>query len=226
MHDITISDLTATKRPEHVSECQRAILEIAANNTKIICIHRKPNFEFGDVHIIDSKQKSYENIYRQMLVAAKHATTPFVAVAEDDVFYSREHFKLRPPLDTFLYNQARWALFTWGVPTYSMRNRKSNCSLIAPRELLIEALEERFAKYPDGMPKEFVGELGRERVEKGLGVTLRKSMEVFSEVPIIQFNHENASEERQSRRRKSLGQVKAFDIPEWGRADNLVSMFK
>ena len=40
---------------------------------------------------------------------------------------------------------------------------------------IIEALEERFAKYPESIPEKLVGELGRERIERNLGVTLRKA---------------------------------------------------
>jgi len=163
-----------------------------------------------------------------MLRAAKVATTSFVAIAEDDTLYPKEHFNFyRPEKNTFAYNQNRWALFTWGKPTYSWRNRKSNCSLIAPRELMIEALEERFAKYPgDTMPPQYVGELGRERVDRWLGVTIRKSVEVYSEVSIIQINHDDATEDRQKRYRKALGPMKAYDIPFWGKAEDLIKNYK
>lgn len=163
-----------------------------------------------------------------MLRGAKIATTDYVAVAEDDVLYPKEHFDFyRPARDTFAYNQSRWALFAWGESTYSWRNRKSNCSLIAPRELMIEALEERFAKYPgDTMRPEHVGELGRERVDRWLGVTVRKSVEAFSEIPVIQINHASATEDRQRRQRKKLGPIKAYDIPFWGRAADVIKNYK
>jgi len=176
-----------------------------------------------DIH--DTFPKSYENIYRQMLNAARLTKTAYVAIIEDDVLYSKEHFNFRPPLDVFAYNQHRWSLFSWGEPIFHMRQRKSNCSLIAPRQLLIESLEERFAKHPKGWPPQFAGELGRERVEVGLGVTQRKSMEWYSDIGIIHINHPNASEDRQRRMRKTLGQVKAYDIPYWGSATNIVSLW-
>lgn len=173
----------------------------------------------------DEKKLGYEMIYKRMLEGAKRATTPFVAVIEDDVLYPIEHFYFRPEIDTFAYNQHRWALFTWGIPTYSWRNRKSNCSLIAPRELMIEALEERFAKYPDGIPQEHCGELGRSRVDKWLGVTVRKSVEWYSKIGLVQINHDDGTEDRQRRHRKDLGPVKAFDIPRWGRAEDVIKLY-
>lgn len=194
----------------------------------IIGVSRKPlNIPIVDyTNLIDTEPKSLSNIYYQMLQAAKVATTEFVAIAEDDCFYHKDHFKFRPKADEFLYDQNRFALFTWGIPTYSWRNRKSNCSLIAPRKLLIEALEERFAKWPDGTPDNITGELGRSMVEKNLHITRRKSVEVYGEVSIIQFNHANASEDRQRNQRKRLGQIKAYDLYHWGKAADLVKLYE
>lgn len=173
----------------------------------------------------DEVKLGYETIYKRMLEGAKQATTPFVSVIEDDVLYPPEHFFFRPSLDTFAYNQHRWALFTWGVPTYNWRNRKSNCSLTAPRELMIEALEERFTKHPDGIPPEHCGELGRRNVDNWLEVTPRKSVEWYSKIGLVQINHDDASEERQKRHRKDLGPVKAYDIPKWGKAADLIHCY-
>lgn len=221
MQNLSVIFLTANETPVRWAKYHFKVLKDAIGDSPLITISRKPM----EGALLDTEKKSYTNIYRQMLRGAKVAKTKYVAIAEDDVLYSREHFEFyRPALDTFAYNMNRWALFTWGEPVYSMRNRKSNCSLIAPRELMIEALEERFAKY-DEFPAPYAGELGRERCEAGLGVTMRKSVEVFSEVPIIHFNHPDASEERQKRGRKKLGQVKAYDIPYWGRAEDLIKLY-
>lgn len=226
MQDITILYLTASLIPETFAEYQRKILLEAIGDTPLISISRKP-LDFG-INLLDTDKQGYINIYHQMLRGAKLATTDYVAVAEDDVLYPKEHFAFyRPGKDGFAYNQNRLALFTWGTPTYSWRNRKSNCSLIAPRELMIEALEERFEKYPgDTMRKEHIGELGRERVDRWLGVTVRKSVEVYSEISIIQINHDDATEDRQKRHKKALGPIKAYDIPFWGKAEDLIKNYR
>lgn len=173
----------------------------------------------------DEEKTGYDAIYRKMLKGAKQATTPFVAVIEDDVLYPPEHFTYRPDLDTFAYNMHRWGLFTWGIPTYNWRNRVSNCSLIAPRELLIEALEERFAKHPEVIPNEQCGELGRVNVERWLGVSHRKSVEWYSKIGLIQVNHDSDTSDRVRRHRKDLGPVRAFDIPYWRKAEDLIKMY-
>ncbi len=224
MEDLTIIYITASEIRKPFGEYVRNVLKEAIGDTPLISISRKP-LDFG-TNILDDGERSLSNIYRQILRAAKVATTKYIAIAEDDTLYHSNHFTYRPKDDEFLYNQNRFALFTWGDPIYSWRNRKSNCSLIAPRELLIEALEERFAKWPDGTPEEFTGEVGRHMVEKNLRITLRKSTEVFGEVSVIQVNHANASEERQRNRRKKLGQIKAYDLYYWGHAKNITQKYE
>lgn len=207
MSDLTLLFITAGERPKQWARFHEDML------------HALP---YPKLTMRDEKKLGYEMIYRRMLEGAKKAVTPYVAVIEDDVLYPEEHFHFRPPLDTFAYNQHRWALLTWNPIMYSWRNRKSNCSLIAPRKLMIEALEERFAKWPNGIPKEWCGELGRTRVDKWLDVTPRKSVEWYSKIGIVQINHDEGSEDRQKRNRKDFGPVKAYDIPKWGRADELI----
>lgn len=224
MQDLTVIYLTASQIPESFAEYQRKILLEAIGDTPLISLSREP-LDFG-INMLQIGPKCMDTIYREMLRGAKLATTPYVAVAEDDTLYPKEHFTFfRPPLDTFAYNQNRFSLFAWGVPTYNWRNRKGNATLIAPRELLIEALEERFKKYPESIPERIVGELGRPMVERNLKVTLRKSVEVFSEVSVIQVNHDYGSDDRARRHRKALGPIKAYDIPFWGRAEDLVKHF-
>lgn len=229
MNDLTILFLTANDLPAGwVAHHKRILLE-AAGDFPIVTVSKKP-INMPGLNLIDPLQgKSYVNLYRQLLVAAKAAETEFVAMAEDDVLYCPDHFRFhRPAADTFAYNQSRWSLYTWEPTTYSLKQRISNCTMIAPRKLLIDALEERFAKYPldDDFPSEKWGECGRNRVERSMGVTLRKSEIVFSHVPVIHLNHPLANEDRQRRQRKQLGQIKAFDIPYWGKASDIVSFFR
>ena len=92
--------------------------------------------------------------------------------------------------------------------------------------MVIEALEERFAKYPDGTPDRITGELGRPMVEHNLGVKERQVQEFETMVSIINFNHSNASDDLQQRQRKSLGEIRAYDVPHWGKASELVKQWK
>lgn len=223
MKDLTIIYLTASLIPESFAEYQRKILLEAIGDTPLLSVSRKP-LDFG-INILDDGEKNISNIYYQMLRAAKVATSEFIAIAEDDTLYPKEHFEFfRPDKDTFAYNNNRLALFTWDTPVYSWRDGKSNCSLIAPRQLTIETLEERFQKYPNGTPLNMTGELGR--VEEGLKLTPRQLIVVYSSTSIIQFNHDFSSEPYQRSHKKKLGPIRSFDIPYWGKAADLVAHFK
>jgi len=222
MKDLTVIYITASLIPEAFATYQRNVLSEAIGDSPLISVSRKP-LDFG-VNILDKNERSISNIYYQMRKAARLAKTKYIAIAEDDTLYPKQHFVFyRPDKDTFAYNMNRFALFTWGIPTYSWRHGKSNCALIAPRKLTIETLEERFAKYPNGTPLEMTGELGR--FEEILGLTPKMTDEVYSTTSLIQFNHEYASEAYQRNHKKKLGPIQCFDIPHWGKAETMVKHF-
>jgi hypothetical protein len=109
---------------------------------------------------------------------------------------------------------------------YCLRRRVSNCSLIAPRKYLLEALRERRAANPNGLPNERVGEVGREKIDRMMGVTPKACVEWWCKNAIVQLNHDSATEDRQRTHWKSHGEIKAYDIPFWGRASKLVDIYK
>lgn len=220
MRDLSVLFLTLNRLPENFSKKHFEILKEAIGDSKLLAISRVP---MECDYLLDTEEPGYLNIYRQMLRGAKELDTEYVAIAEDDCLYPSDHFELRS--DTFLYNQHRWALFTWDASMYSWRNRFSNATLIAPRKLLIKALEERFAKHGDNWPEKFTGELGRKLVDDGLRVTHYSAETKWSKNAVIQFNHPFAQEDRQRRARKSFGNIRATDIPYWGSSSNLAKMY-
>lgn len=225
MKDLTVIYLTANQQPEHFAQYQRKNMFEAIGNYPLITVTRKP-LGLRGIEILDTEPKSHLNMYKQMLKAAKMATTPYIAAAEDDALYHSSHFtKFRPPLDTFSYNMARWALFTWSdPPTYNLKNRISNCVFLGPRELFIEAWEERLAKFPgDTMPIQRISEVGRNNHERWLKITVRKCVHFYSDVPIIHINHVLGTDSVGLKKR--MGKIRAFDIPHWGRAEDLIQIY-
>lgn len=228
--DITCVYLTASALPHNFATYVRLILSEAIGDTPLISVSREP-LNFGH-NIIDDGKKCTANIYYQMLRAFRIADTKYVAVAEDDTLYPAEHFSFyRPPEDTFGYNQNRYGLFTWDNygedkrKFYHWRPRNSNATLIAPRALAVEALEERFARWHNNIPENIVGELGRGMVDRNMKVTERKKEEKYSKISVVQINHEYGSEDRQRSHRKTYGYMKAYDIPVWGDAEKLVAKY-
>jgi len=216
MSDLTVIFLTANLLPKDFAEYQFDTLIKAIDGHKLLTVGRDPAQEWD---ILDTEPKSHLNMYRQLLAACKLVTTPYIATAEDDVLYSSDHFSFyRPPLDTVAYDMSRWSLYTW-TPIYSLKQRISNCTLIAPREQYIKALEERLAKMSDDRP-ELISEVGR--YEKNLGVSPQKIEKVYSPVPVVQLNHPDSTDEVARTQRKRLGQIKAYDIPVWGKAQDIL----
>src|SRR3990172_1587656 len=219
-NDITAIFLTCNDLPKSWEAYHKKVLLESLNDAPLITMSMKP-MDFG-LNILQDQPRSLSNIYRQLLRGAKLATTDYIAVVEADSLYPREHFLQRPNKNCIGYNMNHWSLFTWGEPIYSWRNRRGNYSMLSYRKLVIEALEERFAKYSNGTPDNITGEIGRPMVEHNMGITLRDVQEFETIVSIINFNHANASDDLQLRQRKSLGEIRAYDVPHWGKASDLI----
>lgn len=229
MHDITVIFLTQNKVPEKWAQYHREVLEKAIRGAPIVSVSRKP-MDFG-TNIIQAEPESAVNIFWQTLRAAKLATTPYIAIAEDDTLYPEEHFySFRPPPDTFAYNHNRWGMLTWSpLHIYYLAHKfTSHMTMIAPRELTIEALEERFKKYPlvNGSGENAGGELGKNWREQQLGVTPRKSTIFYSEHPVLFYQHPDALDPLNKTCKKRMTKIRAFDLPYWGHADEMIKKFQ
>lgn len=224
LNDLTILLITANKLTPTWAEFHKQRLLDAADGLPIIVISRQP-VNWGRKNLIDTEPAGISNIYFQMLRGAKEATTPFIGIAEDDTLYPAEHFKHRPNEDTFAYNLNRFNVFAWRPKTYFWKDRFSNSTLIAPRQLMIEALEERFTKHPNGTPVGLTGELGRPNIEDKLGVSHRKAVWFETETSIVRIDHEKGIDRLSQTHRKGMGILRAHDIPHWGKAEDIIKKF-
>lgn len=232
--DITVVFYTANYLQEqnpHFWESTQKQLIKAAGDLPIVSVSHKP-MDLGTNIVFKADKRSHLNIYRQILAGCKAAKTEFVAMAEDDILYSYAHFHTQVPKPgKFLYDMEKVSLFTWTKPAmFSFRtNRRVINQLIANRELLIEALEERFAKVEERMSKgekeedliSFWGDIGR--YERHLGVTPREVEEFYCEKPSVVFTHPKAfGYEMNHGKRKKLGDVKIIELYQWGRAEDVL----
>lgn len=242
--DITIvyytSNYLETKNPKFVEKTREQLLK-AAGDRPIIVVSQKPTKIGNSVNVcVGDIGRSHLNIYRQILEGAKAAKTDYVAMAEDDILYSYEHY--HPELyikdefiqpDILLYDMAKVSLFTWTKPPmFSFRTkRKVVNQLIAPRKLLIELLEERFRRVDylklHGWPEEKIikywGDPGR--YEHLLGVTPRKSYEFYSWVPSVVFSHEHAFGYLYQGKKKKIGDLRIIELADWGKASDILKLF-
>src|SRR3989304_7701570 len=236
MDKITKNDLTVvyytsnyldTHNPYFFENTKKQLLT-AIGDLPLISVSQKP-IAFGQNICVGEIGRSHLNLYRQILAGAKAAKTKYVAMAEDDILYSYEHFHTYlPEKDRFAYDMSKRSLFTWTKPPlFSFRtNRKVVNSLIAKRDMLVEALEERFNKFKgvkdEDVPISYWGDPGR--YEGNLGVTVRETEEFYSGCPNIVFSHPEAFGYLSRGTRKKLGDIKALEIPYWGRAEDVLKL--
>ncbi len=219
INDLTVIFLTANIVPEKWAEYHKTVLLEAIGDTPVITISKKPlSWGTNLLQLQGGEEPSVPNIYRQILRGAKLATTPYIAIAEDDTLYHRSHFEFKPPLDTYAFEGHRWGLFTWGKPTFYWSDRISNGAMIAPRELTISSLEERFEKYPENN----LGELGK---EKGTKIDRKKSMIYYSQISMIFLSHKGGLDPLENNGRKAMGKCQAYRIPFWGEAEEVAKHY-
>lgn len=179
----------------------------------IISVSQKP-MDFGHNISVGNIGRSLQNIYRQVLVGAKAAKTEYVALCEDDTFYTEEHFQFRPT-QPFGYNINRW-LMHLDLGKYSYRDRPILSQCIARRESLINNLEERFA-LPE-IPDKYCGEMGV--FDTKLGIKDYGYETFKTELPNMVVCHN-----KNTMGRKLLGKDACDEIPQWGKAGYWVKKF-
>lgn len=251
MIDLSIIYYTSNYLDEHnpyfLLNTRKQLIKVAEDLPLVIISQKQTTFHYwgkaGQINkwMDQLTGRSHLNIYRQILEGCKLAKTKYVAMAEDDILYSWEHFhsdEIQKHFDShgdvFLYDMNKVSLFTWtNPPIFSFRsNRKVVNSLIAPREMLIEALEERFARVEvlkaSGWSEEKIikhwGDPGR--YEDILGVTVRPSVEFYSHSPSIVFSHPEAFGFLNQGTRKRHGDIKIVELADWGRAEDVLKLYR
>jgi len=235
---LTVLHYTANvldKTNPRFAQAVRDQILIAAGDYPIITVSHEP-LDFGRNLIVENPVRGHLQIYRNILLGARAAETDFVGLIEDDAFVPPSHFRThRPPLHKFAYDFNKWGINTWSKPpVFGYRSRAVINSLIAPRQLLVDALEERFALYPDHAamvkkfgednPLKFWGDLGR--YEKHLGVTVREWEPFAAPDPSVVFSHEEAFGYLSQGTRKSVGEGHRKELPYWGSASGMLAFWE
>lgn len=221
--------------PRFVAKTKELLLE-SLGDIPLVSVSQVPMHGFGLNVCVGVKPRGHLEIYKSILVGARVATTDYIGLVEDDIIYAPSHFTThRPPLHKFSYDFNKWGINTWVTPpVFGYRARAVVNQLIAPRQLLIDALEERFAMYPDieslqrkfgpDNPLKFWGDLGR--YEKHLGVTVREWEPFAAPDPSVVFSHEEAFGFLSRGKRKSIGEGHRPALPFWGRAVDVLRIWK
>lgn len=149
---------------ESIGKRCRELLVESAGPHHIISVSQVP-LDLGTNICVGDIGKSWLNIYKQQLVGLRAATTKFIAIAEHDVIYSREHFDWTPPReDTFYYNTnhllVEWhgnhpeldGMYSrWDKRCAGGEERRALSQLVCSRDLLIASVEERLQLLESGL---------------------------------------------------------------------------
>lgn len=222
-NELTLVYYTCSAIPEDFAKSCRIQLLKSGGQHLIISVSHRP-IDLGQ-NIIVELPRHHLNIYRQALIGAKAASTKYIALCEDDVLYSPEHFKYRPTPGKFAYNLGTWNLFTWGEPLFTHKERRNLSGLICERKLFIETIEERFAKWPDDSKINLGLWAEPGKYERQLGVTVQETEVFYTNPPNIVFTHQAALGFQNLGIRKKLGDLRATEIPTWGSATKIRSLY-
>jgi hypothetical protein len=232
--DLTVVFITANVVPEEFAYAvEQQLIEAtsvsAAHNGRyapIISVSKKP-MQFGENICVGDTPRSHLNIYRQALIGAKAAKTNYIAIAEDDVLYSPEHFKHRSQPGKFAYNLAYWNIYTWSKPAvFSWKGRRNLGQLICERDLFIRVIEERFLRWPDDSKINLGLWAEPGKYERQLDVSVQQTEEFWTSPPNVVFSHETALSYENLGHRKRLGELRATELPDWGQAEAVRSLYR
>lgn len=223
--DLTIIYISANVISNYFANKTYSQLLKAAQGVPIIAVTHKPMI-IEEQNIVVDLPRSQASIYRQVLIGAQAADTPYIAVAEDDVLYSIEHFKFRPRSGHWGYNMNPWSIFTWGMPMFTYKapgGRRNLNGLVCDRQMLIDHLERRFELFPNEVDINIFGEPGK--YDNQLGTTPYPSQDFYTNPPNIVFSHQANLQFQGLGTRKALGQIRATEVPGWGRAEDIVKYY-
>lgn len=123
-------------------------LQQHAGTLPIISVSQKPmalgtNICVGDVGM------SNLNGFRQMLIGAEAATTPYVLFAEADFLYPKEYFEFVPPAPGMYYYDSVWIVHR--ITRYgrgAFRKKMSEGARVCDRESFVRAYDKWLKRWP------------------------------------------------------------------------------
>lgn len=182
--DLTILHYTANRIGTHFAEKIREELIKNSLGIPIISISQKP-IDFGENICVGEIGASTHNVYKQILIGARKAKTKYVVCCEDDSLYSSEHFEFVPQTDAFYYNINCWRLIPGCYLNRKNRPLMSMC--IAPTNLMVSTLEERFKKFSEPIDLDKLGEPGK--CENRMGLPSVGIVKFVTKTPNITIKH-------------------------------------
>jgi len=204
MTDLTILYYTANAIYEKaVEKIRDYLLEVTENKYPIISVSQKP-INFGHNICVGEIGKTKYNLYKQILIGVREVTTKYVACAEDDTLYAKDHFLKRPPNGVFSYDNNYWfaqSNYYWQITAADEFKRGGMWGCISTTDTLLKNLTRRFEVYPTyeqvlAAKKLVWGEPGLNDHPYGMS-TSKKTLFIYSKNPSVIFIHNEAMGSKQ-----------------------------
>jgi hypothetical protein len=145
----TIVYYTSNAENEAFEEKIKANILEHKGDIPLISVSQKP-IDFGENICVGQVGKFGLNGFRQTLIGAKAAKTPYIIFAESDFLYPRDYFTFEPPDENECYRHDNvWIV--WKDTRFGSYHKKrvSEGAQICGRELLIEMYEKFFEGLPE-----------------------------------------------------------------------------
>lgn len=179
--DKTIIYYTANREPKELTKLVRKTLRNAADGLPIISVSQKP-IRFGKNICVGDVGFSGHNSVRQVLLGAIEAKTHYVALAEADCLYPKEHFRYVPKDDRiFWYDRNVWILSENG---FTECRRTSIAGITVNREKLIRSIDRSLQGRELWYPEDTKRNLPKAYKRHGWH-------SCWTEQPIVTINHKN-----------------------------------
>lgn len=214
MNDMTVVYYSSNReKPEFAEEVRKRLLK-SIGDLPLISVTQKP-IDFGRNICIGDVGISNINVYRQIQLGTMAAKTSFVAMAETDCLYPKEHFEFRPPKEDMVFrNTNLWILYL--KHRKYRRKQYSLCNQIAGRNFLLENLSKCLKDRPMWSAEM---EAWDSPGNKPPHIFAKRSWDNFeTEIPCINVMHNDGMHRSTGTFGKMLK-----ELPYWGNSNKLLN---
>ena len=207
MNDTTIIYYTSNReRPEFEKRIQETLLQ-NSGGLPIISVSHKP-IDLGNNICVGDVGVSGFNMFRQVQIACRAATTKFVISAEADCLYPKDYFTFIPPRDDIAYRNTNLYVMPDARDYYFYKGGNgATHSQIIGREFYLSILDRLFKDAPQWSTEE--KNFPKERHRQS---DVFKEFELYkTENPVIQIKTHLGM-----RYYTSSDRTPIYNLPYWG----------
>lgn len=206
--DMTIIYYSSNREDEKFESRIRQNILNVCDGLPIISVTHKP-IDFGNNIVVGDVGASGFNMFRQVQIACRAATTKYVISAESDCLYPPDYFKFVPPKDDMCYRNSNLYVmpqhrtFFWKKPGGATHAQAIN------REFYLARLDYLFQGAPEWSVEEF--NFPRER---------HRQVDIFEERQIEHYESENPvvqiKTSQSMRHHTTSDRIDTYELPYWG----------